>query len=614
MNWTRILTMVILLAGTASLCAAAESGDSMNRQPDPGSGGIRDPLNPQAYMRELAGKLDPGTDSNVLLKGLDSQKAAPPAAKSTPRKPAENSMPRKAAENPSSKPTTGQGPQGGFWPIKTPATAAAAPQQPINAKSSMLLWNGLSPDNRAAQRALEDIYGRSPEAAQATAEPAEGPRVNSPSAGQPAPTAFWSTDNQGRGTPQPASAGTRPVVSVADGLASANPAGRRAANDLNGQNQDLPGPTGGLPASSRFNARGSESLNKQLMTSKTGVVLWKEPTADGLAAPITPALLAAKQDNPATAQAPANTPWALGPDLEKYRAHVVKEGSRDTGESLKKAFQRAGLTLEDGANVFLLGYASDRGEEFRANDGKGLLDDPGKAPRQAGKTLVNFGDGLYSLADLVTLDSLPNPAKEAYQDNNLIVRPLVFTGQAIGGVWKTTEEVGNALTWGYFDNVTGCIGKCIEDILELFKHTGQAVTNLVRLPVHAVGGKNEQADRTMDWVLLVPLEFVSNSAEMKGISNMQDYKNAFADKGVIGSVLEFGGSTFLVYRAVDKLADDLKDSRRSKHPHASGETSDDGFYHYDDPPADEPVPPPADVIFYYEGEWPGMPVPEPAVP
>jgi len=599
MNRTRILTIVILLAGTAGLCAAAESGNSMNGQPDGVSGGIRDPLNPQAYMRELAGRLDPATNSNVLLKGVDSPKAAPSAGKSTPRKSAENS---------SSKPTTASQPQGSFWPMKTNATAAA-PQQPVNTKSNTLLLNGLSPNNRAAQRALEDIYGRSPEVTQATAEPGPGPRVSSPSAGRPARSAFWLTDTQGPATPQKA-----PAISAPDELALRNPTRQQAVNALNGQDQDLPGPTEGLPASPRFNGQGSGSLTRQLMTSKTGVVLWKEPVAGGPAAPIAPAVLAAGQNNPAAAQAQAKTPWALGPDLEKYRAHAVKEGSRDTGESLQKAFKRAGLTLEDGANVFLLGYASDRGEEFRANDGKGILDDPGKAPRQAGKTLVNFGDGLYSIADLVTLDALPNPGKEAYQDNNLIVRPLVFTGQAIGGVWKTTEEVGNALTWGYFDNVTGCIGKCIEDILELFKHTGQAVTNLVRLPVHAVGGKNEGADRTMDWVLLVPLEFVSNSVEMKGISNMQDYKNAFADKGVIGSVLEFGGSTFLVYRAVDKLADDLKDNNHNKHQHASGETSDDGLYHYDDPPIDEPVPPPADVIFYYEGEWPGLPVPEPGAP
>ena len=63
----------------------------------------------------------------------------------------------------------------------------------------------------------------------------------------------------------------------------------------------------------------------------------------------------------------------------------------------------------------------------------------------------------------------------------------------------------------------------------------------------------------MDWVLLVPLEMVSNSVEMKGISNTIDYKTAFADKGVIGSIVEFGGSSFVLYRAIDKAVDELEE-------------------------------------------------------
>jgi hypothetical protein len=51
---------------------------------------------------------------------------------------------------------------------------------------------------------------------------------------------------------------------------------------------------------------------------------------------------------------------------------------------------------------------------------------------------------------------------------------------------------------------------------------------------------------------------VSNAVEMKGFANMQDYKTAFREKGVIGSVLEFGGSAYVVYRAVDELADKLR--------------------------------------------------------
>jgi hypothetical protein len=242
----------------------------------------------------------------------------------------------------------------------------------------------------------------------------------------------------------------------------------------------------------------------------------------------------------------------------------VAQGSRESGESLGKALEQAGLALEDGVNIFLLGYGSERGKPFRGNDGKGLLDEPGKAPAQAGATIISLGDGIYSLADLITLDALPDHEKNIYSDNHPLVRPFVFTGQAIHGAWKTTEEVGNAVTWGYFDNVTGTIGMVLADIIELLKHTGEAVTNLARLPVRLIAGEDEGAEEAMDWVLLVPLEFVSNSVAMQGIANMQDYENAFADKGVIGSTLELAGSTFVIYWAVDELLDELDDNGNSK--------------------------------------------------
>jgi hypothetical protein len=128
---------------------------------------------------------------------------------------------------------------------------------------------------------------------------------------------------------------------------------------------------------------------------------------------------------------------------------------------------------------------------------------------------------------------------------------------------------------------------------------GQAATNIDRAPVQLLAGKNEGTERAMDWVLLVPLEFVTNSVQMKGIANMEDYKTAFEDKGVIGSVLEFGGSTFLVYRAVDELIDELKDDDHHSHTDSS------------EPPVDEPTDPvvptnPAgsDILFIIDGEWP----------
>ena len=303
------------------------------------------------------------------------------------------------------------------------------------------------------------------------------------------------------------------------------------------------------------------------------MTLWDEPK---LASQTAQGAAGGAQSGP---QAPEpKVPWTLGGDLEKYRAHAVKEGSRNSGENLKKALGRAGMTLGDGVNVFILGYASDRAKPFRENDGKGLFQEPGKVPARAGATLGSLGYALYSVVDLVTLNALPDPNKAVYKDNNLLVRPLIFTGRTIGGVWKTTEEVGNALTWGLFDNVTGCVGLVIEDILELVKHAGEAVTNVARAPFHLMAGKkkHEETDQALDWILLVPLELASNAVEMKGFSNMEDYKTAFADKGVIGSVLEFGGSTYLVYRAADELANrrkkDKSDSSQSQAQQPGGQT------------------------------------------
>jgi len=297
-------------------------------------------------------------------------------------------------------------------------------------------------------------------------------------------------------------------------------------------------------------------------------------------------------------------PWSLGADLDKYRAHAVKEGSRDSAESLGKALERAGLTLEDGVNVFALGYASERGEPFRSNDGKGPLYEPGRVPKQAGDTIASAGSGIYSLVDLIAFDALDDIEANVYVDNNPLVRPFVYTGRTIGGVWKTTEELGNAITWGYFDNVTGTVGLCIEDIFELLKHTGEAVTNLVRGPIHLIAGKNDNTDEFLDWFLLVPPEFASNVFEMKGVVNMYDYEAAFAEKGVIGSVLELGGSAWLTYEALDELWDELDDD--DHHDYSSSDGSSGSPTEPTNPPSGPTVPevpssPDFTIIIYPDG-------------
>jgi hypothetical protein len=214
---------------------------------------------------------------------------------------------------------------------------------------------------------------------------------------------------------------------------------------------------------------------------------------------------------------------------------------------------------------------------------------------------------LYSLADLITLNALPDPNKPAYRDNVPIVRPIIFAGRTVGGVWKTTEEIGNAVTWGLFDNVTGCIGLLLEDIIEVLKHTGEAVTNVARLPIRALGARDENAEKTMDWVLLVPLELVSNSMEMKGISNTIDYKTAFADKGVIGSIVEFGGSSFILYRAIDEAVDKMKDDHKH-HRSSSNNDNNDGGGGNNGGGGNEPIIIPSDDAVIWVGDlWPWWP-------
>ena len=344
---------------------------------------------------------------------------------------------------------------------------------------------------------------------------------------------------------------------------------------------------------------GPGSVERQLVAGRPGLTLWSEPGS------ASPTALGGVQ---ATQPLEPEGPWTLGGDLEKYRAHAVKDGSRNSGENLKKALERTGMALGDGVNIFVLGYASDRAKPFRQNDGKGLLQEPGKVPATAGATIGSLGVGLYSMADLLTLNALPDPNTPAYTDNNPLVRPVVFAGRTVHGVWKTTEEVGNAVTWGLFDNVTGCIGLVIEDIVEVVKHAGEAVTNVARAPFHLAAGKKkiEGTDRALDWILLVPLELASNSVEMKGFANMQDYKTAFREKGVIGSVLEFGGSTYIVYRAVDELID--RHNHKS-HQNNQNQNPDEGSggENPPEPPADDvPVETPDDVWFFWSSD--GIPV------
>jgi len=87
---------------------------------------------------------------------------------------------------------------------------------------------------------------------------------------------------------------------------------------------------------------------------------------------------------------------------------------------------------------------------------------------------------------------------------------------------------------------------------------------------------------------------------------MQDYRTAFAEKGVIGSVLEFGGSTYVVYRAVDELKDRHNDNH---HGNQNGGQNQGGSSGGETPPDTGIEIPPessSDIWFFWDGY--GMPV------
>jgi len=605
------------MAGTAGISHAAESKKTKgNAQTGPASAGIRDPLNAQAYMEDLASRMDPDFDKTLLLKGTRPAKPSrAPAGQTAQIKPAAGALtPKTAVEGAS----------------QTRSTAAASPAKRDEPRSETQVAPRPLSQATPAQGAPSVTAGISEPKPPTPTVPAMGLGNGAqPAPKQPTPTV--PATGLGNGTvsgsvsPAPGGAPVNPLQRQETMLVSpsSNPADRISL-PIVPKAQPAPTPaakyeayaSAGSPAPAAKRAspagqtqnnaddlmfKGPGAVERRLASGTQGLSLWNEPGSANLAGqgPAVGPRIEAQASEP-------QMPWTLGGDLEKYRAHAVKEGSRKSGENLKKAFERAGMTLGDGVNIFVLGYASERAKPFRQNDGKGIFQEPGKVPATAGATVSSLGVGLYSLADLLALNALPDPNKPVYKDNNPFVRPVIFAGRTIGGLWKTTEEVGNAVTWGLFDNVTGCIGLVLEDIVELVKHAGQAVTNVARVPIRLVAGKKKEgADNAMDWVLLVPLELASNAVEMKGFSNMADYKNAFADKGVIGSVLEFSGSAYLVYRAADKVLDKRKKDKSSQNPseQPGGQTP---------PPTPPPaVEPPApgpgtEWVFGYQGVFTGI--------
>jgi hypothetical protein len=110
------------------------------------------------------------------------------------------------------------------------------------------------------------------------------------------------------------------------------------------------------------------------------------------------------------------------------------------------------------------GRGLDTAVSYKENDGDPPLWHMREVREDAGYTLVALKDGVYSVADVVTLNHLPDLEKEAYYSAIPILRPLVFTGRTLVGTWRVLESTGNVLTWGYFDNVTKPAGTYVKNI------------------------------------------------------------------------------------------------------------------------------------------------------
>ena len=148
-------------------------------------------------------------------------------------------------------------------------------------------------------------------------------------------------------------------------------------------------------------------------------------------------------------------PKGGGPKQAYITATTIEPEHGDFTEELREALSYPGPV-----------HSSDRTAQFRANDGKDPLWQAGKTAEQAGKTIVEISDGVYSIADLISFDSLPDLQRQVYQDSAPIARPLVFTARSIEGGWKTVEHTCNIPTLGYFDNLTGIVSIYIEDFVK----------------------------------------------------------------------------------------------------------------------------------------------------
>ena len=237
----------------------------------------------------------------------------------------------------------------------------------------------------------------------------------------------------------------------------------------------------------------------------------------------------------------ASSKKSLSHDVDKYRAYAVNQGSRDSLQSL----QKSGDSLKDAGNSLVGAMTFSYGNsEFKA-----LREDDlsiKKPARGFGKSLVSFFRRLGG----------PISDKNAYKGLNPLTGTATYLGRLVGGAIGIGKNAANMATLGMGNNIIEPALNGGKNLLESGKHLGQSGLNITRLPTKSLSGNTRNtSDNILDWIGLVPLEYVSNVAEGEGFSNAENMQQAVKDKGNAGVILESVGSGALLGYGIDNALD-----------------------------------------------------------
>jgi len=442
---------------------------------------IRNPYNASDYMSRLAGELTP-EGRRILLFGFEEGRERPAGSPrrvlSTPREPIEVQRSR--------VPVVEQIPERPFPPAGVPiamqpTTAAPVvnhietPTAPTGAEEQGNLLKSLEEVLARADKLTDKLTALEKAAAPAVVEPALPVPAERGPLGEPEEP----IEEPQVPSPTPSPAKAYLVYSPAKEKQDLTEIPKKALPDA-GKPIDLGEPPrvsgdklAPAEAPAQREPKAQEAPKKIIKKPEKPLLGADEPTyLDKLLASIEQAPKQPIQ-KPQIALTAPKTPI----DLEKPTARTLQKPTSPGGEHFKTAWRHAGFALDDVVNVITCGHGSDRAVQFRENDGKNPSSHLEKVTDEGGQTIDNVLNVFYSTGDAVLIDSLPDFKNETYKSNHALLRPCIFSGKTVLTSWKTVENVGNTLTWGYFDNVTGSAVMLIWDIIESLRYSCQGIAD-----------------------------------------------------------------------------------------------------------------------------------------